>query len=210
MTVKSGAAWAEAFVTTDSTGALSAATVGPAGVLYVDGVATGTAVTISGANPYKWACTLPALTAGQTVSIYVTATIATVATAAFVAQDTADTYLVSDIEALVDDIGVAGAGLTAIPWNAAWDAEVQSEVTDALVGVGAVTWVYTLTSSVDGSAIPDAEVWVTSDAGGATLLASGRTDASGVVTFHLDAGQVFVWRRKSGWNFTNPDTETVA
>jgi hypothetical protein len=30
-------------------------------------------------------------------------------------------------------IGVAGAGLTAVPWNAAWDAEVQSEVADALV-----------------------------------------------------------------------------
>ena len=29
-------------------------------------------------------------------------------------------------------IGAAGAGLTALPWNAAWDAEVQSEVTDAL------------------------------------------------------------------------------
>jgi hypothetical protein len=29
------------------------------------------------------------------------------------------------------DIGT-GTGLTAIPWNAAWDAEVQSEVTDAL------------------------------------------------------------------------------
>lgn len=29
-------------------------------------------------------------------------------------------------------IGLAGAGLTAIPWPAAWDAEVQSEVTDAL------------------------------------------------------------------------------
>ena len=29
-------------------------------------------------------------------------------------------------------IGAAGAGLTAIPWNAAWDAEVQSEVTDGL------------------------------------------------------------------------------
>lgn len=38
-----------------------------------------------------------------------------------------------DIEALVDDIGVAGAGLSAVPWNAAWDAEVQSEVDDALV-----------------------------------------------------------------------------
>ena len=29
-------------------------------------------------------------------------------------------------------IGANGAGLTAIPWNAAWDAEVQSECTDAL------------------------------------------------------------------------------
>jgi hypothetical protein len=29
-------------------------------------------------------------------------------------------------------IGSAGAGLTAVPWNAAWDAEVQSECTDAL------------------------------------------------------------------------------
>jgi hypothetical protein len=35
---------------------------------------------------------------------------------------------------LVDtaEIGSAGAGLTAVPWNAAWDAEVQSEVADAL------------------------------------------------------------------------------
>lgn len=29
-------------------------------------------------------------------------------------------------------IGALGAGLTAIPWNASWDAEVQSEVADAL------------------------------------------------------------------------------
>jgi phage baseplate assembly protein W len=29
-------------------------------------------------------------------------------------------------------IGAAGAGLTAVPWNSAWDAEVQSEVADAL------------------------------------------------------------------------------
>jgi len=37
-----------------------------------------------------------------------------------------------DIEGQTDDIGVAGAGLSAIPWNATWDAEVQSEVDDAL------------------------------------------------------------------------------
>lgn len=38
----------------------------------------------------------------------------------------------ADIEAQTDDIGAAGAGLTAVPWNAAWDAEVQSEAEDAL------------------------------------------------------------------------------
>lgn len=43
-----------------------------------------------------------------------------------------DTATVGEIEAQTDDIGVAGAGLTAVPWNAAWDAEVQSEVTDGL------------------------------------------------------------------------------
>lgn len=39
---------------------------------------------------------------------------------------------IAAIEAQTDDIGVAGAGLTAVPWNAAWDAEVESEVNDAL------------------------------------------------------------------------------
>jgi hypothetical protein len=39
---------------------------------------------------------------------------------------------IAAIEAQTDDIGAAGAGLTAIPWNAAWDAQVESEVADAL------------------------------------------------------------------------------
>lgn len=41
----------------------------------------------------------------------------------------------TDIDAILVDtavIGAAGAGLTAIPWNASWDTEVQSECTDAL------------------------------------------------------------------------------
>ena len=33
------------------------------------------------------------------------------------------------------EIGTAGAGLTAVPWNSAWDAEVQSECNDALVAL---------------------------------------------------------------------------
>jgi len=52
-----------------------------------------------------------------------------------VVTDAAGVNIAADIVAIegqTDDIGVAGAGLTAIPWNAAWDAEVESEVNDAL------------------------------------------------------------------------------
>jgi len=95
MTVKTGQAWAGTFVTLDATGALAAGS--PAGALYVDGVADAAAVTITGSNPYKWAVTLPTLTAGQRVDMYITATIDTIATAGIVASAQADTVLVSDI-----------------------------------------------------------------------------------------------------------------
>lgn len=38
----------------------------------------------------------------------------------------------ADTEDLQAQIGTAGAGLTAIPWNSNWDTEIQSECTDAL------------------------------------------------------------------------------
>lgn len=66
---------------------------------------------------------------------------------------TGDTYALANgstgfaaIDTVVDailvdtaEIGAAGAGLTAIPWNASWDAEVQSECTDALNAYDAPT-----------------------------------------------------------------------
>jgi hypothetical protein len=55
---------------------------------------------------------------------------------------------IAAIEAQTDDIGTAGAGLTAVPWNAAWDAEVQSEVADALADVGVTT---TVTGRIDAA-----------------------------------------------------------
>jgi hypothetical protein len=44
-----------------------------------------------------------------------------------------DDFLDTEIASIISTLGAAGAGLTAIPWNAAWDTEVQSEVDDALV-----------------------------------------------------------------------------
>ncbi len=45
----------------------------------------------------------------------------------------ADDAVLAAVAALVATVGAAGAGLNSIPWNAAWDAEVQSEVTNALL-----------------------------------------------------------------------------
>lgn len=49
-------------------------------------------------------------------------------------------------------IGSAGAGLTAVPWNSAWDAEVQSECNDALV---ALALDHLVSASVAGGDIAD-------------------------------------------------------
>ena len=76
-------------------------------------------------------------------------------------------------------------------------------------GTGSTAWTYTLTSALDGSPVPGAEVWVTADAAGQVLLDLGLTDSDGQVLFHLDPGTVYVWRRKAGWSFVDPDTEVV-
>lgn len=68
--------------------------------------------------------------------------------------------LLSDIDTVVDsilvdtvEIGAAGAGLTAVPWNAAWDAQVESEVSDALVAVR-LDELLAADSDIDGLAPP--------------------------------------------------------
>lgn len=88
--------------------------------------------------------------------------------------------------------------------------EVDEPVSSrSTLGSGANSWTYTLTRSDTGAPIADADVWVSSDAAGNTILGSGRTNSAGGITFDLDSGTVFVWRQKSGFNFVNPDTETV-
>ncbi|MCK9597634.1 MAG: hypothetical protein M0R06_01260 [Sphaerochaeta sp.] len=85
--ILSGQACAESFITKKADGSLLAATVGPVGVLYVNGVANGAVVTITGANPYKWAVTLPALNVGDLAQMYITATVDAIATGEFVWED---------------------------------------------------------------------------------------------------------------------------
>ena len=94
-----------------------------------------------------------------------------------------------------------------------WDSLFGTDYLDVAViqqGGGAIKWTYTLTDADTGAPIDGAEVWVTSDSAGLYVIASGTTDDDGVVTFYLDAGTVYVWRKKAGYNFTNPDQETVS
>lgn len=59
----------------------------------------------------------------------------------------------ADIESQTDDIGALGAGLSNIPWNAAWDTQVQSEVEDAII-VYRLDELLAADSDIDGAAPP--------------------------------------------------------
>lgn len=131
MTVKTGAAWAGLVVTKDATGALAAPGAGPAGVLYVDGTANAAAVTVAGANPYKWSVTLPALTAGQVVSMYITATIGGIATASVVAEEVADTAYNSDSVTLAATQGAITWGQQKVVANVALEGALDIQNTNA-------------------------------------------------------------------------------
>ena len=92
--------------------------------------------------------------------------------------------------------------------------ETLSDQIDTLsgAGAGAITFTYSLytNEAAETGPIPDADVWVTSDEAGNNTVASGRTNASGSVTFYLDSATYYFWRQKVGFDFTNPDSEAVA
>jgi len=114
------------------------------------------------------------------------------------------------LDALVKDIPTT-AELTALVVGADADTlETLSDQLDLLTTIpGSLAWDYTIT---DGSSvpIPDVLVWITSDIGGSSVIARGITNASGVASFMLDPGTVYVWCYKYGWSFSNPDTEVVS
>lgn len=52
--------------------------------------------------------------------------------------------------------------------------------------------------------ISNAEVWLSIDIGGDQVVASGTTDNYGSVTFYVTPGTYYLFSRKAGYNFTNP------
>ena len=83
------------------------------------------------------------------------------ASVASILEDTATTIpatiatvdtVVDAVKVVTDAISSNGSGLSAVPWNSSWDAEVQSEVADALVAIGLD---HLVSASVAGSDIVD-------------------------------------------------------
>ena len=144
--LKSGQTWTGLFATKDATGALVTPSVGPVGTLYVNGVANAAVVTVSGSNPYKFSVVLPTIPAGQSVSLYVTATVAGVATAWVVGEDI--------IVALANDV---------------WD-EILTGATHN-VATSAGRRLRQIASSIiyDGVAVSSTENTITLDAGASSV-----------------------------------------
>ena len=88
-------------------------------------------------------------------------------------------------------------------------AAITPVVAPTTLGLGAIPWTHFVANEYTMQGIPDVDVWVSTDPAGAYIIASGRTDQNGNVTFYLDAGTVYVWEQKSGWNFSNPTEEVV-
>lgn len=87
--------------------------------------------------------------------------------------------------------------------------DTTTNLTYGIAGSGPIEWLYNL-KLANNDPIADVDVWVTTDADGTNVVASGRTDEYGNVTFYLDAGTVYVWAVKSGFNFVTPDVEVVS
>ena len=90
------------------------------------------------------------------------------------------------------------------------DTELTSVISGVLLGTGTLACTYTLTLSDNGMPISGARVIVSTDGNHSNIVASGITNQYGIVPFNLDAGTVYLWRYKSGVNFSNPIVATFS
>jgi hypothetical protein len=116
------------------------------------------------------------------------------------AYDHAKDDVLTPLAVVAGDIDTLGAAVIGIGLVAD---DIHDVVSPGVEGGGAVTLTIHDTGGTD---IPDADVWVRgSSSTGGPIVQSGTTNASGQVTFTLTAGATYyLWREKSGVNFTNP------
>jgi hypothetical protein len=131
----------------------------------------------------------------------------------FDATTDSQTEIADSIAGLPTDQDVRDAMMLAptpgVPGADSVDEKLDDIIACCVLGPGAIEFIYTLTDSGTGLPISGADVWVSTDAAGANVIASGNTDLFGNVTFWLDPGTYYFWRQRAGYSFINPDVETV-
>lgn len=205
-----------------STGALFDATGTPVATARKNGAddaAFVLTVTKLATGLYEVSGTVPAGYSNRdVVQVRVTATVDSVAAGGIVdefmvvTQDAVDvktetTLIKSDttaIKAKTDNLPSDPAGLAAL------EAAHGAGSWQSAAGIGATAQTFRV-KDASGNLIDGAEVWITSDAAGALLVAGTlHSDAAGLVTFMLDPGTYYRWCQRAGVNFTNPQLFTVA
>jgi hypothetical protein len=87
------------------------------------------------------------------------------------------------------------------------DAKVSTRST---MGDGSIEWNYTVTDYETGLPIADVLVTVCLDVAGSVKIAETLTNMYGIAKFRLDPiDTIYVFRRKVGYTFNNPDVESV-
>ena len=127
----------------------------------------------------------------------------------------------STFNAATTTVSLAASGITNLVFDSSARTAIDATLTashgsgnwttgtSSAVGSGAIS--HTVQVVVDGSPVAGAGVWVTTDVGGANVVAGTlTTDAFGNATFLLDAGTYYAWIQKPGKDFSNPTSITVS
>ena len=77
-----------------------------------------------------------------------------------------------------------------------------------LSGAGSTAYTDTVTDD-SSNPLDGVEVWITSDSGGASTVASTTTSTLGTFTVYLDPGTYYLWCARGDINFPNPTAITV-
>jgi len=122
------------------------------------------------------------------------------------------TELAKPSDILADITQKVPADIASVPINSELNAQhgAGSWLTSEEAGPGALSCTWTQKDS-EGNPMDNVQVWISTDEAGTNVIAGTLiTNASGQVTFMLDAGTYYVWRERSGYNFTNPKTWSVS
>jgi len=117
----------------------------------------------------------------------------------------------ADVNAILTDTGTTlDALIKDIPTVAEFEARTILADDYVVVGSGALSCTWTQKDD-GGNPMDNVAVWICTDEAGTNVIAGTLyTDSSGEVSFMLDAGTYYVFRERSGFNFTNPQEWVVS